>query len=298
MADQPPSLQDLRRQLDATDDALHELLIKRGEILEGVARSKLGGAGGVPFPNAYRPTRETQVLARRLARHSGVLPVSLIVRMWREILATALYFQSPFTVHVCGGDNATPLWDAARGAFGIDTPMTMLQSPVNLVRTCAQSPASIGVLPWPSTDASQPAWWTQLATPDASGPRIVARLPFFQEEKDRDRQPLAAVIATAPYDATGDDSTMAVVDVPGDLSRARLLSLLKQAGLGGYVLAANGDARNGGQQLLVLLEGFVTSDDARLVSFMETARDQISWMRVIGGFANPIVVPATVEAHA
>jgi chorismate mutase len=299
MSDLTPTLEELRRRLDATDDALHELLVKRGEILEGVARSKSGGAGGIAFSNAYRPTREMQVLARRLARHSGVLPTTLIVRIWREILAAALYFQSPYSVFVCGGDNPTPLWDAARGAFGIDTPMTLLQTPANLLRSCVQSPASIGVLPWPAADASAPAWWAQLAALDSSGPRIVARLPFFQEEKDRDRPPIAAVIAVAPCDPTGDDSTMMVVDVAADVSRARLLGLLKQAELNGYVIAANGDgARTGGTQLLMMFDSFITSDDQRIASLVDSAKDQVRWVRVIGNFANPIMLRSPAEAPA
>jgi chorismate mutase len=299
MADLTPTLEELRRRLDATDDALHELLIKRGEILEGVARSKAGGGGGIAFSNAYRPTREMQVIARRLSRHSGMLPASLVVRIWREILATALYLQSPYTVFVCGGDTPTPLWDAARGAFGIDTPMTLLPSAANLVRSCAQSPAAIGVLPWPGSDGSAPAWWVQLATPDSAGPRIVARLPFFQEEQDRDRQPVAAVIAAAPCDPTGDDSTMVVVDVAADVSRARLLALLKQAELSSYVIAVNGDAaRTNGMQVLIMVEGFLTSDDKRLATLTELAKEQIGWVRVIGSFANPIVLRSHAEAPA
>jgi chorismate mutase len=295
MADLTPTLEELRRRLDATDDALHELLRKRGEILEGVARSKAGGAGAIPLSNAYRPTREMQVLARRLAGHSGVLPLSLIARIWREILAAALYFQSPYTVFVCGGENPIPLWDAARGAFGIDTPMTLLQTPASLLRSCVQSPAAIGVLPWPATDTSATAWWAQLATLDPSGPRIVARLPFFQDEQARDQQPVAAVIAVAPCDPTGDDSTMMVVDVAADVSRARLLGLLKQAELNGYVIAVNGDPARGGIQLLMMLDGFVTSDDKRLATLMELGKDQVGWVRVIGNFANPIMLRAPAE---
>src|SRR5690349_17316000 len=108
-----PSLDDLRRRIDEIDDGLHDLLIKRAEIVEAVAaRKQLDSAP------ALRPGREAKILRCLLGRHSGHFPTAALVRMWRELFAASLGLQTNFAVAVYVGQGGNGYWDLARDHFG------------------------------------------------------------------------------------------------------------------------------------------------------------------------------------
>src|SRR5260221_2161042 len=88
MASSKPTLDELRRQIDAIDDQVHDLLMRRTEIVEAIGREKKDGK--VP---AFRPGREAMILRRLVARHSGRFPAIALVRMWRG------EFASPGVLH-------------------------------------------------------------------------------------------------------------------------------------------------------------------------------------------------------
>src|SRR5260370_23500512 len=81
MASSKPTLDELRRQIDAIDDQVHDLLMRRTEIVEAIGREKKDGR--VP---AFRPGREVVILRRLVARHAGRFPAAALVRMWRGML--------------------------------------------------------------------------------------------------------------------------------------------------------------------------------------------------------------------
>src|SRR3546814_7390778 len=68
MSDNTPSLDDLRRQIDYIDDAIHDLLMRRPDLGRQIGRAT--GQGGV----FIRPGREARVLRRLVARHTGPFP--------------------------------------------------------------------------------------------------------------------------------------------------------------------------------------------------------------------------------
>src|ERR1700730_11841719 len=85
MSSNKPTLDDLRRQIDAIDDQLHDLIMRRTEVVEAIGKEKKDGK--VP---PSRPGREAIILRRVAARHSGNFPAVALVRMWREMLAATV----------------------------------------------------------------------------------------------------------------------------------------------------------------------------------------------------------------
>jgi chorismate mutase len=77
MTSDSPTLSDLRREIDQIDEALHDLLMKRAAVVDGVRAAKRQDGGG-----AFRPAREAQVLRGLVRRHHGSLPRGLVVRQW------------------------------------------------------------------------------------------------------------------------------------------------------------------------------------------------------------------------
>src|SRR3954463_3283301 len=115
--DEPPSQDDwrsgglpvLRAELDRIDNEIHELLMRRAEIVEHVARSGK--------PAAFRPGREASIIRRLVGRHHGSLPPVALVRIWRELLAGTTAMQGGFSLAVCDPDSGVPLMQLAREHF-------------------------------------------------------------------------------------------------------------------------------------------------------------------------------------
>ncbi|MBJ7251796.1 MAG: chorismate mutase, partial [Acetobacteraceae bacterium] len=70
-------LQALRAEIDALDDAMHDLLMRRGAVVARMAGSRTKSGAGSPL----RPGREAAVLRRLLGRHSGALSRGAVFRI-------------------------------------------------------------------------------------------------------------------------------------------------------------------------------------------------------------------------
>ncbi|MSP02347.1 MAG: chorismate mutase [Acetobacteraceae bacterium] len=227
-----PDLGALRARLDDIDDKIHDLLMDRAHVVEGVART--GKAA------AFRPGREASILRRLLSRHTGALPARTLVRMWRELLAGTTAMQTQVTVSVTDSGAIAAL---AREHFGFLTPIVVEPSVTAALAAVRTGAASIAVLPFPFT----PSTWAALTTGE---PRlyITARLPFWTARPDHVPSGDALVVTASAPDASGiDRSFLALTKTP---DRARLAD----AGL--TMTAAHGTVAE--------VEGLVTEDDPNL----------------------------------
>lgn len=282
------SLAQVRKELDAIDDALHDLLMQRAAVVMKVAEAKAraASAAGEGSFIAFRPGREAQILRRLAARHGGSLPVPVIFRLWREIISAMTQLQTPFRVEVFGGEgeSALALWDLARSYYGSSTPMELHDSPRDVLRRISQDRWAIGILPaagnYPGGD-----WWSALAGAGVNGPRVVARLPFIS---DGAAEPVSAyVIAQADFEPTGEDTSLLSVSALSDMSEARMVAAVREAGFVpvrlGLVSLQNGEARH---MSLFAIAGHVASGDRRLEALNALSPDLDA--RLIGGYADPV----------
>src|SRR5437879_4340389 len=76
------TLDDLRAEIDAIDDSLHDLLMRRAGLAGDIARLKATAPAGASGP-LFRPGREAAIVRRILARHKGPFPPAALVRIWR-----------------------------------------------------------------------------------------------------------------------------------------------------------------------------------------------------------------------
>lgn len=196
MAETAPAaetLDALRAEIDALDDALHGLLMRRAAVVARLARSAAKPAGTV-----LRPGREAAILRRLLAAHSGAPPASALVRIWREIFASSLAQQAAFRVALGPGAGLERL---AAQHFGTATPLIPAPDCAGALARLAGGEASVAVLPWPRADEATP-WWPGLEPGRAS---VIARLPFLAEAPPEAE---AAVLALYPADPSGRDATL------------------------------------------------------------------------------------------
>src|SRR3546814_489049 len=165
MSDNTPSLDDLRREIDEIDDAIHDLLMRRPELARPIGRAK--GQGAV----FMRPGREARVLRRLVARHKGPFPKPVVTRIWREIISVFTRLQGPFSAAAYAPQEGPDLAVLTRDHFGSLTPVTRFESEMGVLRAVSSGKANIGVLPLPEADRGPP-WWPKLARPGKATPQV------------------------------------------------------------------------------------------------------------------------------
>ena len=109
------SLDDLRREIDEIDDQLHDLLMRRTEIVGRVgAVKRLESTPGL----ALRPGREAEIIRRIVNRHKGPFPLEVLVRIWRELLSAQVAVQGQYSIGVFAPEDVAAYRDLGRDQFG------------------------------------------------------------------------------------------------------------------------------------------------------------------------------------
>jgi chorismate mutase len=170
---------------------MHELLMERGEIIDRLIAAKQTQEGG----SAFRPAREAEMMRRLVARHRGILPLDTAESIWRVIIATFTYVQSPFSVHADLSAGDAMMRDSARFHFGFTVPFVAHMGAASAVAAVSSSKGDLALVP--AFDiAGAGAWWTALEF-DAA-PKIIARLPFLERSDHPAALPVFVVSRAAP----------------------------------------------------------------------------------------------------
>jgi chorismate mutase len=238
----PPSLDDVRARIDAVDAELLRLVDERSALAREVAQAK-AAAGQTGF--GLRPARETAVLRKLLAARRTAARPSLVVRLWRELMADSLSLQGPFHLAVWGGRDPGRTMELARMRFGAAPPLRQVTKPEEAL-AAARTPGGVAVCAL-SPDS---AWWGRLlAEPKL---RVFTTLPCLTAWG-----PLAALaVSEVAVEPTGDDRTFWVTDAA---QSPRAI----EEGLSGDGVAAT-FLLEAGRLKLFVLAGFYQADDARL----------------------------------
>src|SRR2546423_5065506 len=135
MTKPPPTLADLRREIDRIDEAMHRLLMERGDIIDTLIATKKTAESG----SAFRPAREADMMRRLVERHRGILPLDTAESIWRVIIATFTYVQAPFSVHAALSAGEAAMRDSARFHFGFTVPFVTHMGASGVVSAAAAS---------------------------------------------------------------------------------------------------------------------------------------------------------------
>ena len=215
-----PSLADLRKEIDRIDEAMHQLLIERGTIIDRLISVKRSQDTGT---SAFRPAREAEMMRRLVKRHKGRLPLDTVESIWRVIISTFTYVQAPFSVHADLSAGDALMRDSARFHFGFTVPFVAHMGAAAVVAAVSASKGDLGLVP--AFDiASAGAWWSALEF-DAA-PKIIARLPFV-ERSDHPAALPVFVISRVAADAMATEAPVWSVRVSGwGVGPAKALSML------------------------------------------------------------------------
>lgn len=206
-APQTPSLDDLRKEIDRIDEAMHKLLMERAEIIDRLISVKKSQETG----SAFRPVREAEMMRRLVKRHKGILPLDTVESIWRVIISTFTYVQAPFSVHADLSAGDALMRDSARFHFGFTVPFIPHMGAAGVVEAVSTSKGDLGLVA-ASAVAGAGAWWNALEF-DAA-PKIIARLPFV-ERADHPAALPVFVISRVTADAMATEAPVWSIRVAG-----------------------------------------------------------------------------------
>lgn len=266
MSESPPddaALEAARAEIDALDDRILALIAERAGIAERIAAAK-GVATGSPL----RPARETKMLRRLVAQAPAGLSPTLVMEVWRALIADNLGRQRHIDVFTGGAPDQVRLFDMARRHFGASTRIARCDDARGTLNRMTETAAAAAVLPFPGRSGSG-GWWPMLSERRFHEAAIVAALPM----RDDGQEPEAAVVTRgAPLEPTGKDTTLALAFDP----HFRLVRGLNEAALPGKEIA------RANASVLIQFDTFVGASDPRLVALAKAGLDGL---RVVGCFA-------------
>lgn len=167
------TLAGLRVEIDRIDSELHALLMERGRIIDSLIAIKTRQGGG----SAFRPAREAAMMRALVERHQGHLPLDTVESIWRIIISTFTYVQSPYKVHVDVSRGDAAIRDSARFHFGFTVPCVPHMSALGVMEAVRDADGDLGMFALDGGPGAG-AWWMRLAPPAA--PKVIARLPFVE----------------------------------------------------------------------------------------------------------------------
>lgn len=278
-----PTLESLRREIDAVDDAIDELIIRRTQLVEEVRVIKRG------WPIKIQPSREAAMIRRLLERHRGPFPKRDLVAIWRQLIVATLSFEGPFAVAVLVAPGEQAYWDLARDHFGMFAPMHRETTVADVLARVSAQDATVGVIPVPDAGGVQP-WWHALKDNRPGTPKVIARLPFVGPGNAWTGGREALVVCPIPLVATGCDRSYVVAEAAQPIDGERLRDALTAAQLELVMVTPWSRIGASGQYAaLIEVEGFVAlTDDARLAPFAAPTSDQAVVLTPIGGYALPL----------
>ena len=271
-----PDLAALRADIDRIDEAMHRLLIERGEIIESLIRVK----GTQETGAAFRPEREAAMMRRLVERHRGILPLDTAESIWRVIISTFTYVQANYSVHADMAAGDAFVRDSARFHFGFTTPLVPHMSASAVVAAVAASRGDLGLVP-ASTVTGSGAWWQALEGEGA--PKIIARLPFVERDDHPASLPLFVVSKPLVKDAALEEVSIFSLEAAGwSAASARGLPDFAEA------LAVPQGASGGASLLVSLAPGKSLPD---LEAALQAAGVSVRRSALVGGHASRYTVP-------
>jgi len=269
-----PNLGELRAEIDRIDEAMHNLLIERGEIIESLIAVKKTQESGA----AFRPAREASMMRRLAERHRGILPIDTVESIWRVIISTFTFVQANYSVHADMSAGDALVRDSSRFHFGFTVPLVAHMGASAVVVAVAASKGDLGLVPAAVVTGGDP-WWTALEGEKA--PKIIARLPFVERSDHPASLPLFVVSKPLVADAVVVEvETWSISVSDWNASAARAISGLAEA-----LMVSNGTS---GDALLLL--SAPQGKQKEIASVLGFAGSLVRGMVLVGGHATRYTV--------
>src|SRR6201991_176369 len=269
----PPSLADLRQEIDTIDAQMHSVLMQRGDIIDRLIQVKQTQEVG----SAFRRGRGPDMMRRLVQRHRGILPLDTVESIWRVIISTFAYVQAPFSVHADISPGESAMRDSARFHFGFTVPYVSHFSAPAAVEAVAKSKGDLALV---SATSSHTPWWISLEGNTA--PKIIARLPFVERADHPAALPVFVISRVADDARVTEVETWSVRVSGWNAATARALSPLAE-------ILAVPDAAFDGAALLISIDHSVGLE--KIKAALIEAGASVRSTALVGSHATRYTVP-------
>ena len=280
---QPSNLDDLRTEIDSIDTQLHDLLMRRGELVGRIARAKFDDNNAQNTNHiSVRPAREMAIVRTLLERHKGPISPVVVTRIWREIITAIAQIQSNFSVVVAAPNKSVGYWDLARDYFGTATPILLSTNATDAIGALrVNQPAQFAVLPALDRHDLTP-WWPLLLEGDGSALHIVARLPVLANKKAALETLSSIVVARAENVPIEPDVHYMAVQSDNRHSAHDLTQAFKATCLTAKLLSTG--QTSFGQQWWHLIEVAGQMPDSHVQHLINNSQGRFMTYRHLGGY--------------
>ncbi|HBM16100.1 MAG TPA: hypothetical protein DD381_07160 [Lentisphaeria bacterium] len=142
------NIEELRKNIDAVDDEIIDLIAKRYELVKEVGKIKESSSAAV-----FVPEREKRIMERLCAKSS--FPKEIVSAVFREIISGARLFEHPITISYDKNDIFAII--ATLSKFGSCINLKGFHSATEAVEAAENSLNTYAVIRTPSTNTAHPA---------------------------------------------------------------------------------------------------------------------------------------------
>jgi len=281
-----PELQEFRKQIDALDDRIIDLLIERIGIV-----SKVGEMKRKLYPGQcpLRAGREADMVRRIVEKFKGSqFPLGGAAAMWRTLIGASTSIEGPLNISVYTPDNNNDLYWMAREYFSPCVCISKHPQVKRVIGDVIDGKCAVGIVPViRSSDTAY--WWTNLLQQGADAPRIFAHVPFVYNGKPGNNVPAAFAIARINPEPTGDDTTLIVLEADHNVSQNKLQMAFTGAKLDAHwlnVATLTPDRRHH----LIELKGFITVSHDKMKAVLSALGASVLATHFLGAYANPLIL--------
>jgi len=281
-------LTEIRKKIDTLDHKIHDLLMQRADLIMGVAAEKKKNNIQI-----VHPEREAQMVRRLLKRHTGPLPESAILSIWRELVGAVCMMQTGLNVAVPGTENFHAHWDMAKNYFGSVLPMSKVATSLMAVASVRDNDTSFAVLPWPDeglTPSEETPWWVHLYNNRGDNKiRIVCALPYGAESDNfLSMNSKAMIISKIEFLESGEDHSCIVIETDSSISRAKIVEELEKLKLKPLGAFTKSGLENDSRSLhMVIIDGYLYEDNEKLKDIENMFEDVETKCVALGGYPVP-----------
>ncbi|MCB1378788.1 MAG: chorismate mutase [Alphaproteobacteria bacterium] len=193
-----PTLEDIRREIDAIDDQMLDLIARR--IAASVSVRQVKSTSGSLASSPIRPAREAQILRRLFDRKPAEVSPQFLFRLWRVILTSSTLAQAPVTAHLSVEINGRADLRTLVADHFCATPVQVHPDQASVLTQLASSPGDIAILD------SRAGWPSAFAQGAAGNARLIGCLPAL----DAIGCPVLFIAGHAEAQPTGDDVTVLI----------------------------------------------------------------------------------------
>ncbi len=277
------TLAEVRSEIDAIDDKIHDLIMARAELIEDIIQAKK------QLSEEKKPiihhARETAIIKRLLKRHKGPFPKEVLIRMWREMFSAFVNMQRSFEMAVYMPERGAGFLETARDHFGTHSKTRTSTSIVQVIKDVADWNVEVGVIPAQVEQEDANPWWLSLLPGNGwDAPQIVAKLPL-SNGRDISSSQEAFVISMGEFEPTSDDRSLVAIETRGKSSASSIGTDLEKTGFPVRAVLGMHNAQEEDRFYLFELEGYFNKNDAKVEAFIEKEADNIVRIECLGGYS-------------